>query len=75
MNWKWIIAALGILAAAFLIQSDLLAYAMYTLLTIIVVSRFLTNRWVQALQVERSCSKLVANINDHIGVSLELVNT
>ena len=75
MNWKWIIAALAILAAAFLIQSDLLAYAMYTLLTIIVVSRFLTNRWVNALQVERSCSKLVANINDHIGVSLDLVNT
>jgi uncharacterized protein (DUF58 family) len=75
MNWKWIIAALVILAASFLIQSDLLAYAMYTLLTIIVVSRFLTNRWVNALQVERSCSKLVANINDHIGVSLDLVNT
>jgi uncharacterized protein (DUF58 family) len=75
MNWKWIIAALAILAAAFLIQSDLLAYAMYTLLTIIVVSRFLTNRWVNALQVERSCSKLDANINDHIGVSLDLVNT
>jgi len=75
MNWKWIIAALVILAASFLIQSDLLAYAMYTLLTIIVVSRFLTNRWVNALQVERSCSKLDANINDHIGVSLDLVNT
>jgi uncharacterized protein (DUF58 family) len=75
MNWKWIIAALAILAASFLIQSDLLAYAMYTLLTIIVVSRFLTNRWVNALQAERSCSKLVANINDHIGVSLDLVNT
>jgi len=75
MNWKWIIAALAILAASFLIQSDLLAYAMYTLLTIIVVSRFLTNRWINALQVERSCSKLVANINDHIGVSLDLVNT
>jgi uncharacterized protein (DUF58 family) len=75
MNWKWIIAALAILAASFLIQSDLLAYAMYTLLTIIVVSRFLTNRWVNALQAERSCSKLVANINDHVGVSLDLVNT
>lgn len=75
MNWKWIIAALAILAVSFLIQSDLLAYAMYTLLTIIVVSRFLTNRWVSALQVERSCSKLVANINDQIGVSLNLVNT
>ena len=75
MNWKLIIAALAILAASFLIQSDLLAYAMYTLLTIIVVSRFLTNRWVNALQAERSCSKLVANINDHIGVSLDLVNT
>ena len=75
MNWNWIIAALVILAASFLIQSDLLAYAMYTLLTIIVVSRFLTNRWVNALQAERSCSTLVANINDHIGVSLELVNT
>jgi uncharacterized protein (DUF58 family) len=75
MNWNWIIAALAILAASFLIQSDLLAYAMYALLTIIVVSRFLTNRWVNALQAERSCSKLVANINDHIGVSLDLVNT
>ena len=75
MNWKWIIAAFAILAASFLIQSDLLAYAMYTLLTIIVVSRFLTNRWVHALQAERLCSKLDANINDHIGISLDLVNT
>ncbi|MBT4695124.1 MAG: DUF58 domain-containing protein, partial [Planctomycetaceae bacterium] len=75
MNWKWIIAALAILAASFLIQSDLLAYAMYTLLTIIVASRYLTNRWVNALQAERSCSKLMANINDRVGVSLDLVNT
>ena len=75
MNWKWTIGALVILAISFLIQSDLLAYAMYTLLTVIVVSRFLTNRWVNALQAERSCSRLVANINDHIGVSLDLVNT
>ena len=75
MNWKWIIAALVILAISFLIQSDLLAYAMYTLLTVIVISRFLTNRWVNALQAERTCSSLVAKIDDHIGVSLDLVNT
>ena len=71
---KWIIAALLILGLSYVIDSDLLAYAMYSLLTLIAVSRWLSRNWAEQLSATRECSQLTAEINDHIGVELEISN-
>ena len=71
---KWVIGALLILGLSFAIGSDLLAYAMYSLLTLIVVSRWLSKNWASQLSATRESSQLTAEINDHIGVELELTN-
>jgi len=71
---KWVIGVLLILGFSFVIGSDLLAYAMYSLLTLIVVSRWLSKNWAAQLTATRESSQLTAEINDHIGVELELTN-
>jgi len=74
MNWNWIIAALAIMGISFLIQSELMVYAMYALLTLIIASRWLTTTWINAISAKRSCSRLEAEIDDIVGVSLEITN-
>ncbi len=71
---KWVIGVLLILGFSFVIGSDLLAYAMYSLLTLIIVSRWLSKNWAAQLTATRESSQLTAEINDHIGVELELTN-
>ncbi|MBA61132.1 MAG: DUF58 domain-containing protein [Planctomycetaceae bacterium] len=71
---KWLIGALLILGFSFAIGSDLLAYAMYSLLTLIAVSRWLSKNWAAQLSATRQCSQLKAEINDHVGIELELTN-
>ncbi len=71
---KWVIGALFILGISFIIGSDLLAYAMYCLLTLIAVSRWLSKNWAAQLSATRACSQLQAEIDDHIGIELEVTN-
>ena len=51
---KWIIAALLILGLSYVIGSDLLAYAMYSLLTLICADGFPEN-WAEQLSATREC--------------------
>ncbi|MEC9096934.1 MAG: DUF58 domain-containing protein, partial [Planctomycetota bacterium] len=71
---KWVIGTLLILGFSFVIGSDLLAYAMYSLLTLIAVSRWLSKNWAAQLSATRQCSQLKAEIDDHVGIELELTN-
>lgn len=71
---KWVLGAIIILGIAYIIGSDLLAYAMYSLLILIAVSRWLSKNWATQLSATRECSQLQAEIDDHVGVELELSN-
>ena len=46
---NWLISAILLLLLALIFDFGLLAYAMYTLLGVLLVSRFLTRRWAESL--------------------------
>lgn len=70
----WFAAALLLLVFALLLQLSLLAYAMYTLLAILLVSRWLTRRWAEALVAERQTSATSAHLGETVAVVIRLRN-
>jgi uncharacterized repeat protein (TIGR01451 family) len=71
---KWFIGALVLLGAALILQSGLLAYAMYVLLGVLLLSRFLTRTWVENLQVTRRCDRNTAEVGDSVTVTVTIRN-
>src|SRR6185295_18816718 len=72
---KWLAGALLVLVFAIFFGMDLLAYAMYVLLAVMLVSRFLTRNWAESLAATRDTSKLAAEIGDNVAVVVTLKNT
>jgi uncharacterized protein (DUF58 family) len=70
----WFIAALLVLLAALGFGLGLPAYAMYVLLGIMIVSRWLARHWVQNLTALRECNRYSADIGDTVAVVLTLQN-
>ena len=62
MTMKWLACAILLLVIAIAFGMDLLAYAMYVLLAVIIVSRFLTRNWAESLVASRECNTLAAEI-------------
>jgi uncharacterized protein (DUF58 family) len=81
---KWFIGILLILAAALVLESGLLAYAMYVLLGLLLVSRGLARSWIgnlsairkisQTKEAERAPGDLTAEIGDKVSVHLTIEN-
>ena len=71
---KWFVGAGLILLFALVFQLELLAYAMYALLAVMVVSRLLAQTWITNLHATRTCDQSVAEIGDTITVSLKIKN-
>jgi uncharacterized protein (DUF58 family) len=72
---KWLAGAILLLVFAIVFGLDLLAYAMYVLLTVMLVSRFLTRNWAESLVASRECNRLTAEIGEHVAVVVTLKNT
>jgi uncharacterized repeat protein (TIGR01451 family) len=72
---KWFAGAILILILAILFGLDLLAYAMYVLLAVMIVSRFLTRSWAESLVASRECNRLTADIGENVAVVVTLKNT
>ncbi len=53
---KWYIAVVLILLAALLLDAGLLAYSMYVLLGLLLLTRFLARSWIDNLSAERAVS-------------------
>ena len=71
---KWVVVILLVLGFSFVIGSDFLAYGMYSLLTLMAASLWLSKHWSAQLSAIRECSQLKAEIDDHVGVELEAVS-
>lgn len=71
---KWFAGAILLLIIAILFGFDLLAYAMYVLLAVMIVSRFLTRNWAQSLAATRECNRLSAEIGEQVAVVVTLKN-
>ena len=71
----WWASAILLLVIAVIFDLGLLAYAMYVLLAVMLVSRFLTRRWTESLRASRECNRLAAEIGDTVAVVITLQNT
>jgi uncharacterized protein (DUF58 family) len=72
---KWFLGAGILLALAYLLKSDMLAYAMYALLALLIVSRWLSHSWISNLHATRACNRLTAEIGDLVGIELKVSNS
>jgi uncharacterized repeat protein (TIGR01451 family) len=71
----WWASAILLLLIAVVFDLGLLAYAMYVLLAVMLVSRFLTRRWTESVRASRECNRLAAEIGDTVAVVITLQNT
>ena len=71
----WWAGVILLLVIAVVFDLGLLAYAMYVLLAVMLVSRFLTRRWAESLAAKRECNRLSAEIGDNVAVVITLQNT
>ncbi len=72
---KWFLGALLLLLAALLLESSLLAYAMYVLLALLLLSRWLARCWIGSLSATRMCKQLTAEIGERVSVAVTITNT
>lgn len=71
---RWFAGALLLLLAALVLESGLLAYAMYVLLGLLLVSRLLARVWVEGLHAERHCDRTTAEVGDTLRVRVTVRN-
>ena len=71
---RWFLGAIVLLAIGMAFQMGLLVYAMYVLLGVMLVSRYLAREWVENLTAERECSRLTAQIGDKVAVIVNIRN-
>src|SRR5437899_9779834 len=72
---KWFLGALLLLLAALLLESGLLAYAMYVLLGLLIISRVLARSWIGNLSATRECNRVTAEVGETIAVNVTVHNT
>ncbi|MBT6155494.1 MAG: DUF58 domain-containing protein [Planctomycetaceae bacterium] len=72
---RWILGAIVLLIVGVVFQLGLLVYAMYVLLGVLLVSRYLARQWIDSVTAERECSRLSAQIGEKVAVVLTLRNT
>jgi uncharacterized protein (DUF58 family) len=71
---KWFVIALLLLGVGLLLRLELLVYAMYVLLGILLFSRWLTREWTGKVAALRTCSTTTARIGDKATIVIELIN-
>lgn len=71
---NWLVGAALILLLSLIFDLGLLAYAMYALLGVLLLSRFLTKNWAEGLMAERECNRLTADVGDSVAVVVNVQN-
>jgi uncharacterized protein (DUF58 family) len=71
---RWITISILILLAALVLRLELLAYAMYVFLAVLLLSRLLSRTWSENLSAERECNRLTAEVGDTVAVVVTLEN-
>jgi uncharacterized protein (DUF58 family) len=72
---KWFLGAILLLLAALVLQSGLLAYAMYVLLAVMITSRLLARNWLGKVTASRTCDRLTAEIGEEVEVEITIGNS
>src|SRR5260370_3620286 len=72
---KWFLGAILLLAAALVLQSGLLAYAMYVLLAVMVISRGLARNWLANVRATRTRDRLTAESGALLAAGITMHNS
>jgi uncharacterized repeat protein (TIGR01451 family) len=72
---KWLLGAGFLLLVALVLESGLLAYSMYVLLGLLLLSRYLARVWVGNLTAARECNRLTAEAGETVTVTVTVHNT
>lgn len=71
---RWFAGAVLLLLAALVLESGLLAYAMYVLLALLLVSRMLARSWIENLDAARQCNRTSAEVGETVAVNVVVSN-
>ncbi len=71
---KWFLGATLLLVVALVFNLGLLAYAMYALLGVMLLSRFLARAWSDNLDASRECNRLTARVGEDVAVVIQVEN-
>ncbi|MHC4177162.1 MAG: DUF58 domain-containing protein [Planctomycetota bacterium] len=71
---KWFAGAALLLVVALVFDLPLLAYAMYALLGVMVVSRLLSRVWAANLSATRECNRFSVRVGDTVAVVIAIEN-
>ncbi|MBI3408930.1 MAG: DUF58 domain-containing protein [Planctomycetes bacterium] len=71
---KWLAGILFLLLAALVLESGLLAYSMYVLLGVLLLSRFLARNWIEHLTAKRTCDRTTAEVGDTVSINIAITN-
>ena len=72
---KWFFGSALLLLVALVFNLGLLAYAMYALLSVMIVSRILARTWIESLSASRECNRISANIGESVAVVVNVTNS
>ena len=72
---KWFAGTALLLLIALVFDLGLLAYAMYAVIGLLVVSRILSSYWIRQLSATRECNRLNAEVGDTVAVIVTLHNS
>ena len=71
---KWTLGTLALLVLGLVFQLNLLVYAMYVLLGVLLLSRFFTRTWTEKLTATRQCAGEVFEIGESTEVTVTVEN-
>ena len=71
---KWIFGTLSLLLLGLIFRLNLLVYAMYALLGVLLLSRFFTRHWTEKMIVRRRSSGDIFEIGESCEVTVEIEN-
>jgi uncharacterized protein (DUF58 family) len=72
---KWWLGAAILLLTAIVIESSLLAYSMYVLLALLLLTRLFARTWINNLHARRKCKVHTAAIDEPISVNVWVENS
>src|SRR5439155_25221001 len=72
---KWFAGALVLLLISLVFDLGLLAYAMYVLLGVMLISRWISRAWCDSLAAQRECNTLTAEVGQTVAVVVKVRNT
>jgi len=72
---RWLLVGILLLVLGIAFQLGLLIYAMYALLGVILLSRFLVQQWISRLSATRECSRDTAEIGEKVAIAVRIRNS